>query len=147
METMKQMSIFELLPQRPPFIMVDKLTYYDPVVAKTVFTLREDNLFCTNGRMEEAGLVEVIAQTCAARMGYKEKTDVQRDGVVKIGYIGMIKKMSIYETPLVGEQLETTVLFVEEIFATSLVDSKIEVGDKLIATCEMKIFLTDMAPD
>jgi 3-hydroxymyristoyl/3-hydroxydecanoyl-(acyl carrier protein) dehydratase len=147
MKALKQLDILELLPQRPPFIMVDRLTYYDPIVAKTVFTLREDNLFCTNGRMEEAGLLEVIAQACAARMGYKEKTDEQRDGVIKIGYIGMIKKMDIFRTPLVGEQLETTVSFTEEIFSTSLVETKIEVGDEVIATCEMKIFLTDMKPD
>jgi predicted hotdog family 3-hydroxylacyl-ACP dehydratase len=140
-----EIDILDLIPQRAPFIMVDALTYYDPVVTKTVFTVREDNIFCTcDGRMEEAGLIENIAQTCAARMGYEEKTETQRSGVIKIGFIGMIKTMEIYRNPLVGERLETTISVVENFFNTTLVETKVEVLGETIATCEMKIFLTDI---
>ena len=139
-------NILDLLPQRQPFIMVDKLIYYDPVVTKTVFTVREDNLFCKDGKMDEAGIIENIAQSCAARMGYKEKTEPQRDGVIKIGFIGMIKKMDLFCNPLVGETLDTTVVIIEEIFNSTLVETTVKVGDEMIATCEMKIYLTDKAP-
>ena len=140
-------NVTDLLPQRPPFIMVDKLAYYDPVVTKAVFTVREDNLFCKDGVMEEAGLIENIAQTCAARMGYKEKTEPNRDGVIKIGFIGMIKKMDMSRSPRVGEVLDTTVDIKEEIFNSTLVETRVNVGSETIATCEMKIYLTDKAPD
>ena len=143
---MKDYNILDLLPQRPPFIMVDKLTYYDPIITKTVFVVREDNLFCKDGKMEEAGLIENIAQSCAARMGYKEKTEPQRDGVIKIGFIGMIKKMDLLRSPLVGEVLDTTVEIKEEIFNSTLVETIVKVSDETIATCEMKIYLTDKAP-
>ena len=143
---MTDFNILELLPQRPPFIMVDKLTYYDPVVTNTVFTVCEDNLFCKDGKMEEAGIIENIAQSCAARMGFKEKTEPQRDGVIKIGFIGMIKKMEIMRNPRVGEMLDTTVIIIEEIFNSTLVETTVKVGDETIATCEMKIYLTDKAP-
>ena len=139
-------NILDLLPQRPPFIMVDKLTYYDPVVTKTVLTVRDDNLFCKDGKMEEAGIIENIAQSCAARMGYKEKTEPHRDGVIKIGFIGMIKKMDLFRNPLVGETLDTTVVIVEEIFNSTLVETTVKIGNETIATCEMKIYLTDEAP-
>ena len=144
--TPKDFNILDLLPQRPPFIMVDRLTHYDPIITKTEFTVREDNLFCHDGIMEEAGLVEVIAQTCAARMGYKEKTEPNREGVVKIGFIGMIKNMTIYRCPIVGEELKATVEIKEEIFNSTLVETKVEVGSEIIAVCEMKIYLTDKAP-
>ena len=138
-------DILDLIPQRAPFMMVDSLIYYDPIVAKTVFTIREDNIFCTgDGRMEEAGLIENIAQTCAARMGYQEKTEQQRNGVIKIGFIGMIKTMEIFRNPIVGEQLDTTVNIIENFFNTSLVETKVEAAGETIATCEMKIFLTDI---
>ena len=138
-------NILDLIPQRAPFIMVDALTYYDPVVAKTVFTVRKDNIFCNgNGQLAEAGLIENIAQTCAARMGYEEKTEQQRDGVIKIGYIGMIKTMEIYRSPLVGERLETTISIAENFFNTTLVETKVETAGETIATCEMKIYLTDI---
>ena len=139
-------NILDLLPQQPPFIMVDGLTYYDPVFTKAIFTVCEDNLFCKDGIMEEAGLIENIAQTCAARMGYKEKTEPNRDGVIKIGFIGMLKKMEIFRNPRVGEQLATTVEIKEEIFNSTLVETRVEIGDETIATCEMKIYLTDKAP-
>ena len=138
-------NLSDLIPQRPPFMMVDRLTYYDPQKAQTLFTVRDDNIFCTaDGRLEEAGLIENIAQTCAARMGYQEKTEAQRSGVIKIGFIGMIKTMQFFRNPVVGEQLETTTVIVEEFFNTSLVEAKVEVEGETIAVCEMKIFLTDM---
>ena len=140
-------NILELLPQRPPFIMVDKLTYYDLIITKTVFTVREDNLFCKDGKMEEAGMIENIAQSCAARMGFKEKTEPQRDGVIKIGFIGMIKMMELFRNPLVGELLDTTVEIKEEIFNSTLVETTVKSGEETLATCEMKIYLTDKAPE
>ncbi|MDR3251468.1 MAG: pseudouridylate synthase [Tannerella sp.] len=140
-------NIVDLLPHRPPFIMVDKLIYYDPIVAKTVFTVREDNLFCENGYMEEAGLIENIAQTCAARTGYKEKTEPQRSGEIKIGVIGMIKKIDILRKPRIGETLVTTTRFEEEIFNATIVSSTVETGCETIATCELKIYLTDKVPN
>ena len=140
-------DILDLLPQRPPFIMVDKLTYYDPVITKTSFIVREDNLFCENDIMEEAGLIENIAQSCAARMGYKEKTEPQRDGIIKIGFIGMIKKMDMFRSPRVGENLDTTVEIKEEVFNSTLVETAVKVGEETIAICEMKIYLTEKAPE
>jgi predicted hotdog family 3-hydroxylacyl-ACP dehydratase len=140
-------DVTELLPQRPPFIMIDKLIYYDLLKGVTTFTVREDNLFCKDGVMEESGLIENIAQTCAAKTGYKEMTEPGRDGVVKIGFIGMIKRMDIYRNPRVDEQLTTTAEILEEVFNATLVGTKVEINGELIATCEMKIYLTDKAPD
>ena len=144
---MNDFNILELLPQRPPFIMVDKLIHYDPIITKSVLTVREDNMFCKDGIMEEAGLIENIAQTCAARIGYKEKTEPDRDGVIKIGFIGLIKKMELFRNPLVGEVLNTTIVIKEEVLNLTLVETKIEIGEELIAVCEMKVFLTDAPPD
>jgi predicted hotdog family 3-hydroxylacyl-ACP dehydratase len=140
-------DIPDLLPQRPPFIMVDRLTYYDPAVTKTMFRVNEDNLFCHDGIMEESGLIEMIAQACAARMGYQEKTEAHRDGVIKIGVIGMIKKMEIFRNPQVGEELETTVEIMADVFNATLVGTKVESGNETLATCEMKIYLTDKVPE
>jgi predicted hotdog family 3-hydroxylacyl-ACP dehydratase len=142
---MKHFNILDLIPQRAPFIMVDELVHYDPVVARTVFTIPEGHIFCTaDGRMEEAGLIENIAQTCAARMGSEEKTEQQRSGDIQIGFIGMIKTMDIVRNPLVGERLDTTIAVVESFFNTTLVETKVEVAGETIATCEMKIYLTDI---
>ena len=139
----KDFDILELLPQRPPFVMVDRLTYDDETSTRSIFTLREGNLFCSGGRMEEAGLIENMAQTCAARMGYRARTEPQSDGMVRVGFIGAIRGITIVRVPLVGEVLTTTVEVKEEIFSTSLVETKVEIGDEVIASGSIKIFLTD----
>jgi predicted hotdog family 3-hydroxylacyl-ACP dehydratase len=141
----KDFNILDLLPQRPPFIMVDELLHYDPIFTSTSFVVRDKNPFCTTeGVMEESGLIENIAQTCAARMGYKEKTEPQRDGNIRIGFIAMIKTMDIRRRPFVGETLETTVEIREEIFNTTLAGSSVKTsGGEILADCEMKIYLTD----
>ena len=135
-------DVLDLLPQRPPFIMIDKLTHYDEASAKTLFTVREDNVFCIDGVMEEAGLVENIAQTCAARTGFKQRLNAA-DQEIKIGVIAMIQSLEMKRRPLVGEVLETSMVIEEEFFSTTLVYSEVQTGNETIATCRMKLFLTD----
>ena len=166
------MDVLDLLPQRRPYIMVDKLTHFDWVTAKTVFTVRDDNLFCKDGVMEEAGLVENIAQTCAARTGFKQllekagfsPADEALQSVeqclenndftssveackIKIGVIAMISMLEMKRRPLAGEVLETSMTIEEEYFSTTLVRSEVKIGDETIATCRMKLFLTDKEPE
>jgi predicted hotdog family 3-hydroxylacyl-ACP dehydratase len=138
----------DLLPQRPPFILIDRLTYYDPLKATTVYTVAEGSFFCPEGRMEEAGLIENIAQTCAAHTGYKTKTETPHGGGggVRIGLIGMIKKMQLFRRPFAGERLETTIVITGEAFSMLLVEAKVDVDRHTIASCEMKLFLTDTNP-
>ena len=66
----EDIDILTLLPQRPPFIMIDKLLSCDKIITKTRFLVRKDNIFIEQGRLTSSGLIENIAQTCAARMGY-----------------------------------------------------------------------------
>jgi len=152
---LSDVNILDLLPQRSPFIMVDKLTHFDLKTAKTVFTVREDNMFCIDGMMEEAGLVENIAQTCAARTGFKQRlenrnaphNDVCKHEKIKIGVIAMIQSLEMKRRPLIGEVLKTTMDIEEELFSITFVRSEVKIGDETIATCRMKLFLTDKTPE
>ena len=142
------MDVLELLPQRPPFIMVDKLTHFDLTSAKTVFTVRADNMFCYDGVMEESGLVENIAQTCAARTGFKHHLESKAaNDKIKIGFIAMIHSLEMKRRPFVGDVLATSMVIEEEFFTTTLIRSEVMIDDETIATCRMKLFLTDKAPD
>ena len=145
---LSDINVIDLLPQRPPFIMVDRLTYFDEKSAKTVFTVREINLFCKDGVMEETGLIENIAQTCAAQTGYKQRLENNAEsGQIKIGVIAMIHSLEMKRRPFKGEVLETYMEIEEEFFSTTLVRSEVKIGDETIATCRMKLFLTDKTPD
>lgn len=134
---MIDIDIKTILPQQPPFVMVDELLHCDNIVTKTSFNVREELVFVSNGVFTEPGVVENIAQTCAARMGYVNS--VINDGNVKVGYIGSIKNLQIYHLPVIGDKLETTIEVQNEVFNFLLVKAKVECGEKLIAECEMKI--------
>ena len=131
----RDIDILELLPQRPPFVMVDHLTDYSETQTTCELTIRKDNVFCENGEFASAGLIEHIAQTCAARLGYYNKY-VLKTGV-RLGFIGEVKDLDIVRLPREGETIETTIVVMQEIF--ELVTAEVRVGEETIATTRLKI--------
>ncbi len=140
-EHISEVGILELIPQRPPFIMVDRLTYFDPMVTTSEFEIKEDNIFISEGSLLSVGLVENIAQTCAARIGYINR--LQNESV-KLGFIGAVRNLTISRTPRIGETIETTIAVKEEVFKMILVDAEVKVGEETIISAEMKIALSDI---
>ena len=130
-------NILELLPQRPPFVMVDHLTDYSETQSSCDLTIRKDNVFCENGEFAAAGLIEHIAQTCAARLGYYNKY-ILKTGV-RLGFIGEVKDLDIVRLPREGETLNTTIVVMQEIFDVTLVNAEVRVGTDVIATTRLKI--------
>ncbi|MBO7120050.1 MAG: pseudouridylate synthase [Bacteroidaceae bacterium] len=133
----REIDILELLPQRPPFVMVDHLTDYSETQTTCDLTIRPDNVFCENGELAAAGLIEHIAQTCAARLGYYNKY-VLKVGV-RLGFIGEVKDLDIVRLPREGETLNTTIVVEQEIFDVTLVSAEVRVGEETIATTRLKI--------
>ena len=136
-----EVDILELIPQRPPFIMVDRLLHFDRIVTTAEFAVREDNIFLEGDELQPEGLVENIAQTCAARIGY---VNLMNKESVRLGFIGAVRNLSILGTPKIGETIETTITVKEEIFLMTLVDAEIRLNGSVIVNAEMKIALSDI---
>ena len=141
MRAFKDIPLGELIPQRPPFIMIDKLVSCDMVVTVTELKVCEDNIFVADGRFTAEGLMENIAQTCAARMGYINLSNGEK---VKIGVIGAVNSFDIFQTPKVCERIVTTIEVIEELFQITMVKAFVRCGDETIAQANMKIALMDM---
>ncbi len=140
---LETIDVLTLLPQRPPFVMIDRLTHFDEVVTTTQLTVRPDNLFIEDGGvLNPCALVENIAQTCAARMGYINQYIYKER--VRLGFIGSVKNLQILRTAHVGETLTTSIEVVQEVMQLTLVNATICVGDETIVTAEMKIALSDI---
>ncbi len=131
-------NILELIPQRRPIVMVDKFLGIEDNVSRTEFTISEDNIFVDNGEFSECGLIEHIAQSAAARVGYIFKT---KDMPIPIGYIGSVNDFKLIENPRVGDTISTTVEILQEVFNITLIKAHCVVNGKEAATCKMKIFL------
>ncbi len=136
----KDVPITDLIPQRPPFVLVDRVVRCDKTDAMTELTISEDNIFVDDQVFSPAGIIENMAQACAARMGC---ISMMNKGEVKIGYIGNIRSCQIFRQPRSQEKLSTCVHVVEEVFNLTLVEVTTKVGDEVIATARMKIALTD----
>ncbi len=132
-------DIITLIPQRPPFVMVDELLWNNERAACTSFQVEAGNIFVENGGFTEPGLVENIAQTAAARAGYVARLS---DQPVQVGYIAAIKNLAIYALPQLKDQLITEVTELSRVFNVLLVKGRITCRESLLAECEMKIFIS-----
>lgn len=131
-------DILFLIPQRPPFVMIDKLLYSDETITRTSFLITEENIFIENGEFCEAGLMENIAQSAAARAGYIAGLE---NKPVSAGYIGAVKNLEITALPKINDELITEIKIENQVFEFILISGRVCCKDKLIATCEMKIFV------
>lgn len=136
---MQNTPITKFIPQRPPFVMVDRVTSCDDVDTTIEFTIRQDNIFLDNAKLSAAGIIENMAQSCAARMGCM---NMLRNEPVKIGYIGDIRGLEIMHQPRLGDVVTTLVHIEEEVFHLTLASVSSMVGDKTIASARVKIALT-----
>jgi predicted hotdog family 3-hydroxylacyl-ACP dehydratase len=136
-----EIDIQELLPQRPPILMVDRLLSADDKQVETELLVRADNIFVENGTLKAYAIIENMAQTCAAQLGY---ADVYVNGKkdVRIGYIGSVKRMQIDASPRVGETLRTRMEVVEDFGDMKLVTAESFVNNHRIAVAELTIALS-----
>lgn len=130
--------ILHYIPQRPPVVMIDTILHCEEREATTTFVVLADNLFVEDGVFTEAGILENIAQTAAAKVGY----DCEKLGVpVPPGFIGGIKNLEISRFPLVGQSIKTTIKIENEVFGITLISGTVLFEGEVIASAEMKIVL------
>ena len=134
-------DIRELIPQRPPILLVDGLESVEGDTAVSTLTVRADNCFTDeDGLLAEAGVVEHIAQSASALAGHKA---VQAGATAPpVGYIGEVKKFRLHRLPRMGEVLRTTVSFGTEVEGVTLLSAETRAGEELIASTQMKISMT-----
>lgn len=126
------------IPQKPPMVMVDRLVEIVDKTTVTAFMIREDNVFCENGLFREPGLIENMAQTAAAGVGAKPGNAGVK---APVGFIGGLRNLKIEGCPKTGEEIITRVTVLHEVFEATIVKGEIFLDDRLIAACELKIFL------
>lgn len=131
-------NIVSLIPQRFPFVMVDALESCDDASAKTTFTIKQENIFIKNGILGEPALIENIAQTAAARIGYICR---QENKPVPVGFIGAVQRLKVFSLPRTGDVLNTEVTIKNQVFNATIAEGNIYAGNEMIASCEMKIFV------
>jgi predicted hotdog family 3-hydroxylacyl-ACP dehydratase len=106
---------------------------------QTQFTVREDNLFVVGGRFTEMGILENVAQTCAVRLGYLNK-----EQPIRIGVIGSVDNFELQYLPLTGDKITTTITIITEVLNIVMLSASVLCGENTVASCNMKVVLTEM---
>ncbi len=141
---MVQEDILSLIPQRPPFVMVDTLLHSDENSTLTAFHVKEENILVINGEFTEGGLMENIAQTAAVRAGYVAMLE---NKPVAVGYIAAVKNLVVFDLPKINDELVTEVKIKEQVFDMTVISGTVKCNDTIMAQCEMNIFVKKIMPD
>lgn len=136
--TLPTQDILTLIPQRWPFVMVDTLVSSNDETTHTTLLVQVENVLVNDSVLSEAGLVENIAQTAAARAGYIAR---QLGKPMQPGFIGAVKILEVFTLPKVGDTIETEVKIENQIFDVTIIKGKITCKGATMAQCEMKIFI------
>lgn len=138
MEVSKDTDILKLIPQREPMVMVSGLHSAEEKAVSTFLRIEEGNLFVRDGKLQESGIIENIAQSAAAMNGYRA---LAAGETVQNGYIGAIKNLEISVLPPCGGLLITRVYETYNVMDASIIEAEVRSGDILVASCEMKVFM------
>lgn len=134
-------DIHTLLPQQEPFVMIDRLLHFDMKAVTTTFGIRQENMFVVQGTFSACGMLETVAQTCAARIGYINKYILGKG--IQPGVIGAIRNTEILGLPKVGDNITTEIVIQEEALGMSLATATIRLRDNILATTEIKIAIIE----
>ncbi len=129
-------TIIDLIPQRPPMVMIDTLVYAGEKSAGGKLFISETNLFCQEGYLQEAGMIEFIAQTAAAWTGYLQR---EAGKPVNLGYIGSIKNLVVSSLPAVNTEIASEIVVDSELLGYTIITGKVLQSGNVLMQCEMRI--------
>lgn len=140
METLllEKEAVENLLPQKFPFVMVDKMYSYTETSLVSGFKIQNDNIFFDNNTFLEAGLIEHMAQSVALHTGYQF---FLKNEIAPTGYIGSIKEIEIKKLPKMDDTIQSTVTILQEFAGITLVDIVTTLNNEEIARGQMKTVL------
>ena len=130
--------IENLIPQKAPFVMVDKMYDYTESSIVSGFKIEESNIFFYQNCLNESGLIEHMAQSVALHTGYQF---FLKKEPAPTGYIGSIKEIEIIELPKLHDEIQTTVSILQEFGGITLVDVVTTRNNVKIAFGQMKTVL------
>ncbi|KJD33748.1 ABC transporter permease [Tamlana sedimentorum] len=143
---LSEINISELLPHRPPFLMVDKVISIDDERVSAQFFIKESSIFNDNGRFAEAGLIEHAAQTCSCIVGksfYDNKSTVKL-----IGFISAIKKVTIYSLPKINTTITSQASLISRFDADDYslcnIECAISQDDKELVSCNLNLIIREI---
>jgi 3-hydroxymyristoyl/3-hydroxydecanoyl-(acyl carrier protein) dehydratase len=140
--------ITELIPHRPPVVLIDRVISCDGANTKTQYRIPEEGFFVENGTFGEMGLIENMAQSSFIFLHYLKDRGIDpnfaRNGT-SIGYISNIVQLEILGLARSGQILNTS-LYTELVFTSEnlkicKVTGQISVENEVVFNATMTMLL------
>lgn len=138
---LRSIDVHGILPQQEPFVMIGTITRFDTTTISTETVVKPTNLFVNANKLYTAGMIENIAQTCAARIGYVNKYILKKN--VQIGVIASVRGMEVYSNPHVDDTIVTTVEIVGQALGMMLAEATVTCSGLLLAKAQIKLAVKD----
>lgn len=135
---LEKKSVENLLPQKFPFVMVDRMISYSETSLVSGFEIQNDNIFLKDTSFLEAGLIEHMAQSVALHTSYQF---FLKNEIAPTGYIGSIKDIKIKKLPQINDTIQSTVSILQEFAGITLVNIVTFLNNEEIANGQMKTVL------
>ncbi len=138
-DDISSLDVLVILPHRRPFVLIDRLVSYDYDTTEITveYTVPKEGVFLEGGRFTAEGLMENVAQACAARVGFYNWL---HEIPVRPGVVGAVKGMEVMLLPEIGQKLLTHIIPKAEALGLLMAEAKImtESGSH-VAKCTVKV--------
>jgi predicted hotdog family 3-hydroxylacyl-ACP dehydratase len=138
-------AITELLPHRPPMILLDRVEDFDADMLTASVTITPLSLFCASGSVPSHIALEYMAQACGAHVGI---IALEKDEAVRIGFV-LGTRDFVCKVPgfAIGETLDITVTLVFNDAQMGAYDCRIAIGDRLVAKARLSVYQPELTGD
>ena len=123
--------------------MIDELLEATDTAATSAFKILPENILVDAGQFTEPGLIENIAQTAAAMVGYQ---CMIQQVPVPVGFIAAVKDLKVLALPPVETVIQTQIQVTNTVMDVTIVQGKVEQSGKLLCSCEMRILVQKSVP-
>lgn len=133
-------SITSLIPQRPPFLFVNRVINFEPESGQlsALANFPDDSLAVKEGIVNQAAIIEVLAQTSAAMVGLKNHQPGRQPA---IGYLAAISNFTYLSAARSNTDLTCSVNTVRELGPFLIINGICKNGQETVAQGELTFFL------
>lgn len=132
----KQKSIIQLLPQKPPFLMVDELTSSKYKSFSSSFKIDNKNIFIEDNKLSVSGIIENMGQTAMAGI---ISTTKEEKGTEIDGYLAGVKQFEVFKRPPINSIIVTKILVKAKIDKMFLISCEVFNQNELVAKALLQI--------
>ncbi len=133
-------ALKQLIPHRPPMVMIDELLESDGDLAKARKVFVEADYAIENSLVAEVALIEGLAQTVAAAFGSKALAEGRSPGVgMLVGVSGFVFRRRVRA----GEEVIFEAAFTRRLPPFYLADGRVLVDGEVVAEGSMKFYMEE----